>query len=246
VPLRIVHGAVVSLFRRELRPEGGMPTLRFRAPAVRIPLRLLVYGWLTMLAFRLLRWLAVHPRCSIVLAVAVWLVAADWVVPAAIVGCVAAGALCLWWAMWPGSFHRWMLRPLQLELREWFVYRRNWQPAMLTCGLTLREHWGGDLPTLRRVRNEMGRDLLRVRMLDGQTPAQWEAARAALAQTFGVRHVRVRRVADRPRELDLLMIRRGTPIGAPIRHVTEELPVQESVEVPAPRGAFPRQPRGGV
>jgi S-DNA-T family DNA segregation ATPase FtsK/SpoIIIE len=232
----------MSLLRRELRPGPRLPSVRFRAPNFHIKLRWLIYGWLAVMVFRALRWLATHPRWTLVLAMTGVLIGMDLWWPALMVACLTAGALCLWWALQPGSFHRWVGRPVQLELREWFVYRRNWQPAMLTCGLTLRDSWGGDLPVLRKVRNEHGRDLLRVRMLDGQTPGQWEAARAALAQTFGVRHIRVRRIVNRPRELDLIVVRRGTPL----RHVTEADVDQEPRELQPARGAFPRQPRGGA
>jgi S-DNA-T family DNA segregation ATPase FtsK/SpoIIIE len=231
------------ILRRELRPAGRSPSLRFRPPSVYFPLWLLALGWGLVLTWRVLGWAARHLRTSAALVLAGWLVWADWLLGAAVVACVAAGALCLWWAAEPGSFARRVARPLQLQLREWFTYRRNWQPAMLTSGLSLREHWGGDLPVLRRVREEARTDVLRVRMLPGQTLEQWKGASAALAQTFGARQVRVRRVPDRAQELELLVARGRAP---DIRHVTERAAQVDSEPAPAARGAFPRQPRGGV
>ena len=228
--------------RRVLQPEAAVPSLRFRAPSIRIGLRWLFLGWLCVLAWRALRWLAVHPRCTIVLAVAGWVLWTDSVLPALVIAAVTAGVLCGWWALEPGSFTRRITHPVQLELREWLTYRRDWQPAMLTSGLSLRESWGGDLPTLRRVSSDAGRDVLRVKMLPGQTPDQWQSAAAALAQTFDARAARVRRVAGRPQELDLLL----TPRGARNHHVTERRVDVEPDQVLEPRGAFPRAPRGGA
>jgi S-DNA-T family DNA segregation ATPase FtsK/SpoIIIE len=227
--------------RRVLRPDGRPPSLRFRPPSIHIPLWLMAVGWLVALTWRGLRWLAVHRRTAIVLGTALWLALADLVLEAAVLLLVVAGAGCLWWAASPDTFRRLVLARVQLWLREWFTYRRNWQPAMLTCGLTLRESWGGDIPTLRRVTTEDGRDLLRVRMLDGQTAEQWQAAAPALASTFGVRAVRIRRT-DRPRELVLVVaLRNGGN-----RHVTDRTVEADMTQVPTARGAFPRQPRGGA
>lgn len=233
------------ILRRELRPEGRPPSLRFRPPNVHIPLWLLALGWAGALAWRGLRWLAVHPRSSLVLAVAGVLLWTDTVLPALGVLVAAKLMLAAWWAIDPGAVRRRVLEPVQLRLREQLTYRRDWQPAMLTCGLSLREQWGGDLPTLRTVRNDGGRDVLRVRMLPGQTGEQWQAVTAALAQTFGARSVRVRRVNGRPQELDLLVTRRRAA-APPLRHVTE--PPAEDVVTPAAAGraAFPRAPRGGA
>jgi hypothetical protein len=80
-------------------------------------------------------------------------------------------------------------------------------------------------------------------MLPGQTVDQWQAAAPRLAQTFGVRQLRARRVAGRAQDVELLVTVRRAPV---IRHVTEPPPALPDPETPAPRGAFPRQPRGGV
>lgn len=230
------------ILRRELRPEARPPSLRFRPPNVHLPLWLIGTGWACVGLWRGLCWFVQHPRSTVVLFTAAVLVVTNTVLPALVVALAAGGVLCLWWALDPTAVQRHVLEPAQLRLREWFTYRRHWQPAMLTAGLSLRDSWGGDLPTLRRVGSDAGRDVLRVRMLPGQTLEQWTAAAPALAQTFGARAVRVRRVPNRPQELGLLVTRRG----AQTRHVTERAVEQEPEQVPAPRGAFPRAPRGGA
>jgi len=231
------------MLTRKLRPESRSPTMRFRGPNLHLPLWLLLTGWLCVLAWRGVRWLARHPRCSVVLAVVVLLVWTDTVMPAGIVLVLALLAALGWWAFDPATFRRVVLERVQLELRRWLVYQRDWQPAMLTSGLSLRESWGGDLPTLHGVRLEAGQDVLRVRMLPGQTVTRWKDATAALAQTWGARQVRVRRVMGRPQELDLVVVRRRPGCGAA---VTERPVDVEPEQEPAGRGAFPRQPRGGA
>jgi S-DNA-T family DNA segregation ATPase FtsK/SpoIIIE len=225
------------IFRRELRPEARPPTLRFRAPNIHLPLWLLAVGWLVWQA---LTWIIRHPRSTIIAAVAGWLIVADWVVPALALVCAAAGALLIWAAADPETFAVHVRDPLRLRLREWLVYRRNWQPATLTAGLTLRDSWGGDLPRLRGVTAEGGRDVLRVGMLPGQTHAQWQAAAPALAQTFGVRAARVRPVPGRPSEVALVLRVRDS--------VTVTKPAGQEKTQPAPpaRSPFPRQPHGGA
>jgi S-DNA-T family DNA segregation ATPase FtsK/SpoIIIE len=226
-----------------LRPEGRPPSLRFRAPSVRIPLRWLVAGWLVLVTWRLTRWLAMHPRTTLVLAVAVWLTVAGWWPVALWLLAGLAGALAMWWALNPDAVRVHVTERLQLRLRAQWTYRRMWQPAMVTAGLSFRDSWGGDLPTLRKVSDDGGRDLLRVAMLPGQTLEQWTGATAALAQTFGARSVRVRRIPDRPQELLLVVARRG---GARMDHVTESAVDRTPQPAPAGRGAFPRAPRSGA
>jgi hypothetical protein len=229
------------IWRRNLWLKFRPPSLRFRAPNWHVPLWVLALGWGLALTGRGLYWLARHPRTTLLLAVVGWLVVMDAVLPATVLACLIGGALCLWWAMWPGSFARWIADPVRLWLRRWLVYRRLWASAMKRARLVDPDMWGGDMPTLRRVASEPGRDLLRV-WSPGWTLEQWQAGLPSIGQRFGVRSVRVRRVPDRPQELVLVIARRGTVI----RHVTQPDAVEETETVDEPRGAFPRQPRGAA
>lgn len=230
------------MFRRQLRPEAGAPSLRFRPPSVHIPLWILAVGWLIATAAAGAWWLARHPRTLGLLALAVATVVLDVTAWLAVLAVLTSGLLCLWWALSPPSFEAWCAAPARTRAREYVVYRREWQPAMLTAGLTLRDSWGGDLPTLRSVRAEAGGDVVRVRMLPGQTVEQWQAAAPKLAQTFGHRMMRVRRVPGRPQEVELFVRRRN----GVLRNVTEPAVDTDTGELPAVRPAFPRQPRGGA
>jgi S-DNA-T family DNA segregation ATPase FtsK/SpoIIIE len=231
------------ILRRELRPDARPPSIRFRAPNLHLPLRLLVAGWLAVLAVRAAWWLLQHPRTTVLAGLVVWAWWTSTLYVVAVVLVVGVTVTLGWWVTDEASARRLLVEPAGRWWRRWTVYARHWQPAMLTAGLTLRESWGGDLPVLRGVRGSDGRDVLRVRVLPGQTLERWKDAGPQLASTWNVQQVRVRRVTDRPQELDLLIIRSGTGRN---RHVTEPAADLEPVPDAAPRGAFPRAPRGAA
>jgi hypothetical protein len=90
-------------------------------------------------------------------------------------------------------------------------------------------------------------------MLPGQVPDDWSKVAPRLAQTFGARSVRVRKVKGSARALDLLVRRRPSRHGATpdmtetedtSEPVTVELPAADESPVERPRGAFPKAPRG--
>lgn len=212
-----------------------------------MPLWVLAAGWCAGQLLRAVLWLVLHPRSALALAAAVmaWAVWLRWGwAPYGWSLSAAAVVLGTWWARWPASFHRQVTGRLRARWRR-FLYWREWQPAMVTSGLALAPALGASLPSLRRVRSDAHRDVLRVRMLPGQTLEQWQAAAPKLATTFSVRAVRVRRVNGRPQDLDVLCLRRALapPIPAPVPAVTEPDPVEpEQPATPRP-GAFPRAPR---
>jgi S-DNA-T family DNA segregation ATPase FtsK/SpoIIIE len=222
------------MLQRRLAPGPAVPRLRFRAPNVHVPLWLLALGWLGTLVLRVLLWAATHPRSAAAGLLALWLVLHPppaWQ-PLAIAAVVALG---VWWARWPRSFRRHVSARAQAAWRRLWVYRRDWQPAMVTSGLSLTPGLGGALPTLKRVSVDADWDLVRVRMLPGQTIEQWQQAAPRLAQTWGLRIVRVRRTSD-PQVLTLVGRRqaaRGNYLA----------PAASTLEQPATRqGAFPRHP----
>jgi hypothetical protein len=192
------------MLQRRLAPGPAVPRLRFRAPNVHVPLWLLALGWLGTLVLRVLLWAATHPRSAAAGLLALWLVLHPppaWQ-PLAIAAVVALG---VWWARWPRSFRRHVSARAQAAWRRLWVYRRDWQPAMVTS------------------------------VLPGQTIEQWQQAAPRLAQTWGLRIVRVRRTSD-PQVLTLVGRRqaaRGNYLA----------PAASTLEQPATRqGAFPRHP----
>lgn len=136
-----------------------------------------------------------------------------WLVPVLVLALVA---LCL--GVWAGvdrpSFVRWIARPALARWRLVAVYRRDWQPVLVTAGLT-KVHKGREyLPSLVRVRCGPTSDRVLVRMLKGQAPDAWERVAVNLAHGFGATLVRVRD-GDRPGRIWLEFVRKDA-LAVPI------------------------------
>ncbi len=121
---------------------------------------------------------------------AVWLVAGLL----GLLGLVSttAASLMLWRRLRPSSFRRVVVSRGRAAL----VYRRRWQPAMVTCGLAVQAEDREYLPQIRKVVSGEYTDRLLVDLLSGQCPDDFEAQASQLAHTFEALRVRVR--VDRP------------------------------------------------
>ncbi|GAA0568736.1 FtsK/SpoIIIE domain-containing protein [Actinomadura livida] len=147
-----------------------------------------------------------------------------WTVPVLVLALVAVG-LGVWAGVDRPSFVRWIARPARSWWRMVFVYRRHWQPVLVTAGLT-KMHKGREyLPSLVRVRSGPTCDRVLVRMLKGQAPDAWERVTANLAHGFGASLVRVRD-GDRPGRVWLEFVRTDA-LAEPI----PALPLPDASEV---------------
>ncbi|MFG2091180.1 FtsK/SpoIIIE domain-containing protein [Spirillospora sp. NPDC048824] len=147
-----------------------------------------------------------------------------WTVPVLVLALVLVG-LALWAGVDRPSFVRYAVRPVRSWWRLVFVYRRDWQPVLVTAGLT-KTHKGREyLPSLVRVRCGPTSDRVLVRMLKGQAPDAWERVAANLAHGFGATLVRVRD-GDRPGRIWLEFVRRDA-LAVPI----PALPVPDASDV---------------
>ncbi|GAA1806007.1 FtsK/SpoIIIE domain-containing protein [Actinomadura chokoriensis] len=136
-----------------------------------------------------------------------------WLVPVLVLVLVAVG-LGVWAGVDRPSFVRWIARPALARWRLVAVYRRDWQPVLVTAGLT-KVHKGREyLPSLMRVRCGPTSDRVLVRMLKGQAPDAWERVAVNLAHGFGATLVRVRD-GDRPGRIWLEFVRRDA-LAVPI------------------------------
>ncbi|MFE9106661.1 FtsK/SpoIIIE domain-containing protein [Actinomadura geliboluensis] len=147
-----------------------------------------------------------------------------WLVPGLVLVLVAVG-LGVWAGVDRPSFVRWVVRPACARWRLVFVYRRDWQPVLVTAGLT-KVHKGREyLPSLVRVRCGPTSDRVLVRMLKGQAPDAWERVAVNLAHGFGATLVRVRD-GDRPGRIWLEFVRKDA-LAVPI----PALPVPDGSDV---------------
>lgn len=190
--------------------RGRAPVLRVTGPSWRLSLRTVVLLWLVRRCWRLAVWLVRHPA---VLAVGAVVVAVWWLAETlgvrTLLELVLAVAAASSWAVQAG----WRPRRLgagsaRSRWRQLSVYRRKWQSAMVTAGLA--KVGGGDerVPVLCGVTAGGEADVVRARMLPGQVVEDWGKAAPRLAQTFGVRELRVRSVPGRVHEVELRALRR--------------------------------------
>ncbi|MEV4674271.1 FtsK/SpoIIIE domain-containing protein [Actinomadura sp. NPDC049382] len=147
-----------------------------------------------------------------------------WLAPVLVLALVAV-ALGVWAGVDRPSFVRWIARPVRARWRLVAVYRRDWQPVLVTAGLT-KVHKGREyLPSLVRVRCGPTSDRVLVRMLKGQAPDAWERVAVNLAHGFGATLVRVRD-GDRPGRIWLEFVRKDA-LAVPI----PALPVPDGADV---------------
>ncbi|URM95287.1 cell division protein FtsK [Actinomadura madurae] len=147
-----------------------------------------------------------------------------WLVPVLVLALVAVG-LAVWATVDRPSFVRYAARPARARWRLVCVYRRHWQPVLVTAGLT-KVHKGREyLPSLVRVRSGPTSDRVLVKMLKGQAPDAWESVAVNLAHGFGATLVRVRD-GDRPGRVWLEFVRRDA-LAVPF----PALPVPDASEV---------------
>ncbi|MBP2474042.1 S-DNA-T family DNA segregation ATPase FtsK/SpoIIIE [Crossiella equi] len=119
-----------------------------------------------------------------------------------------------WWA-WGhrASFERFCWCQVRTEWRRWTVYAWQWRSVMRLADLTKSVRGSEYRPVLGRVRADGWRDRVRVRMVKGQAPEQWEQRASGLAHAFGASACRVR--VRRPGRLELDLVHRD-PLVRPI------------------------------
>jgi len=114
------------------------------------------------------------------------------------------GGLALWWWRARSSFERLALRRIRTEVRRLCVYAWEWRTVMRLSELTKDKRGKEYRPALGQVRAEGWRDVVRVRMIPGQAPEQWELHASGLAHSFNAESCRVRVVKPRRLELDFI------------------------------------------
>ncbi|HET7386296.1 MAG TPA: FtsK/SpoIIIE domain-containing protein [Nocardioidaceae bacterium] len=164
------------------------PMEAYEAPGVTEALMLAV----ARLVGRLLTTALAHPVVTLSLVVLSWVTAVagvGWAI--AMLTGLAAGLL-VWRQLHRASYRRLVTS----RVRGTWVYRRRWQPAMVTCGLVAMVNGREYLPSICRVITGEYGDRLLVELLSGQSPEDWEQQTTRLAHTFDATRCRV--VTDRP------------------------------------------------
>jgi S-DNA-T family DNA segregation ATPase FtsK/SpoIIIE len=164
---------------------------RWRAPVYRTPFGIILAAKLVMLLAWLIRMAARHPLAATVLALAAatW-VRLGWVTLVALVLAVLVG-LVAWWWFWPVSFSRWIGRPARGTWRAW-CYRRRWAAVMTIAGVAPWYRGRILLPVLGKVTATKYTDRVHVRLVSGQSAADFAKCADNLAHGFRALLCRVR------------------------------------------------------
>jgi S-DNA-T family DNA segregation ATPase FtsK/SpoIIIE len=186
----------------------------WRSPVYRTPEGVILVVQFARLIWRVVWFAVTHPMAAAVavLATMIWL-GFGWPGLAA-VALVAAIALAGLRVIQPEWFTRFVTVPL-LDWLRWLFYRRRWKAAMTLAGLAPDYRGQPMLPVLDRVHRSGAVDLVRVRLVTGQAPADFEARTENLSHAFGARLCRIR--GDVPGVLVLELVRADTladPISA--------------------------------
>lgn len=153
--------------------------------------------------------------------------AGPWLTLAAVLTMI--GSLVGWRLRWPASFTL-IIGNRTRSLGRWFwIYRRRWQPAMITANLAQHRDGAEYLPQLIGVMSSRWVDRVRVRLLPGQTLDDWADMADRLAQSFAVEACRIHSTSD-VQILALWALRRD-PLTEPIRPVEPECIDLDGLEV---------------
>ena len=163
----------------------------WRSPVYRTPEGVIMIVQLIRLIWRVLWFALTHPAVDAVAALIVvtWL-GLSWPGLAGL-AVVAVTGLAGLRVIHPAWFARFVAVPVRDWLR-WLFYRRRWKAAMTLAGLAPDYRGQPMLPVLYRVHRTGAVDLVRVGLVTGQAPADFEARSENLAHAFGARLCRIR------------------------------------------------------
>jgi DNA segregation ATPase FtsK/SpoIIIE, S-DNA-T family len=203
--IKIMRRVVIGEDIAQLRNPDPFAVPAWRSPVYRTPLAIVAIVHTTRLLWRLVRFLARHPVVVLaaVIGVLMWRVT-DW--PGLVVLAVSlAAGLALWRWRFPSSFSRLIAGPARCQWRGWH-YRRRWAAVMTISRLAPLYQGRVLLPVLGKVSATAFTDRVAVRLVSGQSVADFAARADNLAHGFGAMLCRVRTAS--PGALVLEFVRR--------------------------------------
>jgi S-DNA-T family DNA segregation ATPase FtsK/SpoIIIE len=127
---------------------------------------------------------------------------------------LGAFALFSWFLLSPNTFREWVTVRMRIQWRTWGIYRGRWATVCKLCGLTAGLDGHVMVPSLRSVTIGATSDVLEVRILTGQSLADWQSRGDALAEALSARRVTIRSI--RPGSISV-STHHGDPLETPIR-----------------------------
>lgn len=158
---------------------------RRRDPFDLLGLAVLNTGWYLVIGAGVaVHWAMLFPPISVLIALAVTAgVLVGW--PSGVaVGVAFTAVLLLWRKARPEMFDRWITDRARTRFLTWWRYRRNWARLMKACRLTITTETRTVTPKLLAVGIGHGTDRVQLRMLEGQSPADFEMRADTIAHAF--------------------------------------------------------------
>jgi DNA segregation ATPase FtsK/SpoIIIE, S-DNA-T family len=171
-------------------PDPFAPPV-WRSPIYHTPGWVITIVQLARFLIALVRFLARHPLLDLAVAVLAysWSLA-GW--PGPVVVTAAAAAVLMGWRWrWPGSFARFISKPVRGRRRRWH-YQRHWLAVLTIARLAPLFRGRLLLPVLGKVTSTRYVDWVPVALVSGQSPADFAAKAEHLAHGFGALLCRVR------------------------------------------------------
>jgi S-DNA-T family DNA segregation ATPase FtsK/SpoIIIE len=185
-------------------PDPFAPPV-WRSPVYHTPGWIIAAVQIARSLWAIARFLARHPIADLIVLVLVagWRLT-GWPGPVALM-LAASVALVVWRIKRPVSFDRWVYFPALSKWRRW-RYHRHWA-AVMTIGRLAAVHRGRVLvPVLGKVTATPCTDLIQVRLVSGQSAADFAHRAENIASGFAVLMCRVR--TARPGWVTLELVRR--------------------------------------
>ncbi|MFI9535445.1 hypothetical protein ACIG56_19625 [Nocardia fusca] len=158
---------------------------RRRDPFDLLGLAVLNTGWYLVIGAGVaVHWAVLFPPISVPIALAVTAgVLVGW--PSGVaVGVAFTSVLLLWRKARPEMFDRWITDRARTRFLTWWRYRRNWARLMKACRLIITTETRTVTPKLLAVGIGHGTDRVQLRMLEGQSPADFEMRADTIAHAF--------------------------------------------------------------
>jgi S-DNA-T family DNA segregation ATPase FtsK/SpoIIIE len=164
----------------------------WRAPVYQTPAAIIALVQFVRLLAWLVRLAARHPVATALVALLAFIwVNTGWAGLVALV-LAAAALLAGWRYFWPLSFTRWLATPARGKWRRAWCYGRRWMAVLMIADLAPWYRGRILLPVLGKVSATRYVDRVLVRLVSGQSPADFARRADNLAHGFGALLCRVR------------------------------------------------------
>ena len=159
-------------------------------------------------------WSVLFPMISVPTVASLWVGFQCGPIFGVLVAAVSGLALASWSHISPASFNVWVTARIRSRWRTWSIYRHPWTAICSLHGFTAQLDERTMVPRLTAVTIGATCDVLVVRILIGQSVADWQNKSAALAEAFRAMRVTIR--STKPGEISIIA-HHSDALASPIR-----------------------------